>query len=449
LTQSPIARGAEALQTVLLCVIIFVSVISSPRSMLLEISPQPNIPVEFRIIALSLPDYFVAALFVLTILRLLFDADYRGRLAATANWIFSSWGGRWWGGLALWMVIGTLWAGDSSILRFTTLHFILLLIMAVILADLARQRRERVLLLVLILSGVVQSAVAVAQMVNSGPLGLWGLGEVDRFTYETTAFYRAPGLSMHPNYLGGYLMVALFACAVLIRQQLQEKKSVVLPVLAGFIIGVGMVMTLSRSAMLSTAVGFAPIVALIMWSTARRNRWLMGVGLVVIIVTAAALIWIILSGDLQARIFASREFFFTYSFEIIKQHPILGVGAGNLMLEVGRMWGMTIEHLLPVHNVYLYIWAELGLPGLALFLLACFSIIRHGRQRPMSDSLVWLCCFLAICVVMLFDNYWWAVHPFRVVFVWVIGLWWGYAVREAEPATASVDQLIGTAAENA
>jgi O-antigen ligase len=323
--------------------------------------------------------------------------------------------------------------------------------MAVILADLMRRRNERVLLLSLILSAVLQSIIAVTQTINSGPLGLWSLGEIDRFTYETTAYYRAPGLSMHPNYLGGYLMVALFACAVLIRQNIQHKKSVVLPALAGLIIGVGMVSTLSRSAMLATAVGFTPIVVVIIWSAAQRNRWLIGAGLVTIIIAAAALIWVILSGDLQARIFASREFFFTYSFEVIKNHPILGVGAGNLMLEVGRMFGMTVEHLLPIHNVYLYIWAELGLPGLALFVLGCFSILKHLRHRLNSDLWIWLCCFLAICVVMLFDNYWWAVHPFRVVFLWVIGLGWGYASREAELVNALVHQTVNPPAnvENA
>ncbi len=444
-----IAKGTEALQLALLCLIIFLSVVSSPRSMLLEVSAQPNTPVEFRIVSISIPDYFVLLLFALTIGRLLFDAEYRQQLALTANWVITSWGGRWWGVLALWMVIGTLWAGDSTMLRFTTLHYVVLLVMAVILADLTRRRSEIALLLALVLSAVIQSIIAVIQMVNDGPLGLWGLGEIDRFAYETTAFYRAPGLSMHPNYLGGYLMVALFACAVLIRQNIQNKKSIILPVLAGLVIGVGMVTTLSRSAMLSTAIGFAPIIALILWSGARRSRWLIGGGVVMIIVAAAALIWVILSGDLQARIFASREFFFTYSFEVIKNHPILGVGAGNLMLEVGRMWGMSVEHLLPVHNVYLYIWAELGLPGLALFLIACFSILKHLRKRPNTDLWVWLCCFLAICVVMLFDNYWWAVHPFRVVFLWVIGLGWGYASREAELVSTPASQPIITTVENA
>lgn len=415
--------------------------------MLLEISAQPNIPVEFRIIAISIPDYFVVLLFVVTIARLLLDAEYRQRLMLTANWIITNWGGIWWGVLALWMVIGTLWAGDSAMLRFTTLHFVLLLIMAVILADLMQRRGERVLLLALVGSALIQSVIALAQTINDGPLELWALGEIDRFAYETTAFYRAPGLSMHPNYLGGYLMVALFACAVIIYQNVQNKKSVILPALAGLVIGVGMVTTLSRSAMLSTAVGFAPVIAAIIWSAARRSRWLIGGGVVMIIIAAGVLIWVILSGDLQARIFASREFFFAYSFEVIKNHPFLGVGAGNLMLEVGRIWGMSIEHLLPVHNVYLYLWAELGLPGLALFLLGCFSIVKHLRHRPNSASWVWLCCFLAICVVMVFDNYWWAVHPFRVVFLWVIGLWWGYASREVQPFDVPISE--STRIENA
>jgi O-antigen ligase len=97
------------------------------------------------------------------------------------------------------------------------------------------------------------------------------------------------------------------------------------------------------------------------------------------------------------------------------------------MLEAGTLWGLDVVNLLPVHNVYLFIWAEQGLPGLALFVVGCGVILWRLRRTDQPEVLIWSACFLAICTVNLFDNYFWAVHPFRVVFFWVIGLWWAYA----------------------
>jgi len=34
--------------------------------------------------------------------------------------------------------------------------------------------------------------------------------------------------------------------------------------------------------------------------------------------------------------------------------------------------------------------------------------------------------------VNLFDNYFWAIMPMRVIFFWAIGLWWGFALRADE-----------------
>jgi O-antigen ligase len=282
-----------------------------------------------------------------------------------------------------------------------------------------------------------------AQAINGGPLGLWGLGEIDRFPYETTTFYRAPGLSMHPNYLGGYLMITLFACAVLAYRNIQNRKWLILLAFCAGFIGLGLVATLSRSAMLSTVVGFAPIIIVLVMSIGRRARLIMGGVLVVVLAAAAIWGWLVLAGNVQARFLAGREFFFTYSFEVIKNSPVLGVGASNLMLEAGRIFGTTVEHLLPVHNVYLFIWAELGLPGLALFLIGCFSILRRLRTRYGMDAFIWTCCFLAICLVMVFDNYWWAVQPFRVLFLWVIGLGWAYACRVFEREAQAVPDKSG------
>jgi O-antigen ligase len=434
MTNKSASSGLAFAQALMLFITIFISVISKPRLLLLEINDQTNIPIEFRALLISLPDLFVFALLLVTAARLIFDDPYRQRLISTIVLIIRRIGGLWWIVLVLWMAVGLLWAREPALQRFSTIHVLLMLAMAVILADLVQERGERFFIWGLLISAGIQAAVAVIQIINGGPLGWWSLGEIDRFSYETTAFYRAPGLSMHPNYLGGYLVLALFGAVLLARQNYVRGKSPALPIIIGVLCIVGMVTTLSRSAMLSTMVGFAPLVIIWLLSVNPRLRPLImgGVGLAIL----AAVVWgyLVLAGNVQARILAPREFFFDYSWEVITQSPIIGVGAGNLMIAVGDNRLEYVPHLLPVHNVYLYIWAELGLPGLALFLLGCFSLLR--RIRISRDMLVWGCCFAAVCVIMLFDNYWWAVHPFRAAFFWLIGLGWALAGREIVTAPA-------------
>jgi hypothetical protein len=416
-----------------LALMIFFGVISRPRQMLLEISPQPNIPIEFRIIALSIPDFFVLALLLLSGLRLLLSAAYRARLLDTAQAVVTRLGGLWWAGLALWTVAGLVWALDATMLRFGLAHLIAMLVMALVLADQVRADGARLPLLALAASGVIQAGIALLQVLNNGPLGLWALGEIDRFDYDPLDFYRAPGLAMHYNYLGGYLMLGLFACLGLGWQRRGRGRWAALT--AAGIISLGILSTLSRGTMVATATGLLPLGLLLITRMGARARWMAAGAAGVLLALAAAYVLFALgdAGNIAVRFLTPREFFFDYSWAVIQQSPVLGVGMGNLMLAAGRMWGLGVENLLPVHNVYLYVWAEHGLPGLALYLLGCAALLRRLRPAYGLPLFIWTCGVLAVCVANVSDNYLWAVQPFRVVFFWVIGVWWGLAYPLAAP----------------
>jgi O-antigen ligase len=436
----------DALQVILLCGIAVISVVSAPRQMLFQATTAPNVPVEFLIVALSLPDYCVIGLLALLALRLLIDGAYRERLSDTLSLISARFGGAWWVALALWMAAGTLWAGMPVLARFSAVHFVGALAAAFIMADLVRAGHGRSMIWALLVGALAQTLLAVLQVLNNNPLGLYALGEIPRFWYAPANFYRAPGLSSHPNYLGGYLMLALFACALLAIQRRREGRSLMLPALIGLACGVGLVATLSRSALLSTAIGFAPLVILLILALRGRVRLAAGMALIIVAVAAGVWGWIVLGGDVQTRILAPREFFFADSWEVIQRSPVLGAGAGNLMMEILRLRGESVSELLPVHNVYLFVWAELGIPGLALFIAGCGAIVFQMRRRMGIEALIWGCAFLAVCSVMIFDNYFWAVHPFRVLLFWVIGLWWGYAARAVDRDAATQTSAIPSSA---
>jgi hypothetical protein len=89
--------------------------------------------------------------------------------------------------------------------------------------------------------------------------------------------------------------------------------------------------------------------------------------------------------------------------------------------------------LQPAHNAYLTVWAELGLPGLLLFSLICWTMIRRFRRASRVEATVMGACWLAISIVMLFEFHFWLDAHWRVALLWVIGLCWGYVSDPAAP----------------
>jgi len=430
---SQIGKWLGIAQLAMLFMIGFAGVISSPRQVLVLFSGRGDMPIEFQSLSISIPDFFLIAALLLTAVRLVIDSAFRAHLGETLRSLFIRYGGVFWVLLVIWMGVGLLWAKDPVFVRFATGQAIFALIGAFLVADFVRRGHDRELVFALLLSAVIEGVIAVGQFLHRGPLGLGFLGEVDRFWYDNAPFYRATGLSMHPNYLGGYMMLCLFAAILVARRRLEFNRPYILPVLVGGAAGVGLIATMSRSALLATVVGLIPALTVAIMSVHRKIArttlyGLIGVGV-------ALVIWggVVLLPNADIRLFSPREFFFTDTFTVIQKSPVLGVGASNLMPEIAQLYPEeSPTPRLPVHNVFMLIWAELGIPGLVLFSLGCLAIIVQMRPGNGISAFTWAACFLAICVVNLFDNYFWAIMPMRVIFFWAIGLWWGFALRADE-----------------
>ena len=72
-------------------------------------------------------------------------------------------------------------------------------------------------------------------------------------------------------------------------------------------------------------------------------------------------------------------------WELAKQHPLFGVGAGNLQQEVEKVFERSYPQLpepLVPHNQFLFVLAGTGILGLLLFLLGLFyPLFYHGNYR--------------------------------------------------------------------
>jgi O-antigen ligase len=431
------------LQYFLISTTLILSALSAPRLLVYIASLQANIPLEFRGVMLSLSDFSVGALLLVTILRLGINSAYRERLSRFIGPLVQG-NGKWWLLLVLWLAVGLFYALDGVMLRFAVLHLGLMVVLAAILADLFHNEpaSRRIILIVMVFSGMSQAVIALLQALNRNPLGWWALGEIERFSYDTNSFYRAPGLTTHPNYLGGYLLVALAATCVLAMIYWHSRWRIPL-VSAGIVLLAGMVTTLSRSAALGLLVAVLFLI-FTQWKNlpARQRRLVMlSFGSVLLMGGILALIFLAVDpANIFRRTLAPREFFFEQSWPVIQDHPWLGVGAGNLMLAVGPREGLELVDLLPIHNVYLYIWGESGLPGMLLFIIAAFSLLRRPNVI-VPYALYFKAAFIGVLVISLFDNYFWAIHPFRVYFFCLLGLCWATTQPTAasNPPSVSLD----------
>ena len=81
------------------------------------------------------------------------------------------------------------------------------------------------------------------------------------------------------------------------------------------------------------------------------------------------------------------------TIDLIQQHPLLGVGLGNLKIHFPSVQKESLflhtQLLKDAHNDYLQIWAELGLVGLALFacLIGSLGIFLVKTHRECTNNL--------------------------------------------------------------
>ena len=106
------------------------------------------------------------------------------------------------------------------------------------------------------------------------------------------------------------------------------------------------------------------------------------------------------------------------AWQIIKKHRLFGVGIKNYGLEVYNEINnnKSVYAYQPVHNVFLLVWAEIGVFGLISFIVLlfyCFLILWRRRDFQ-SISLL-----MATVVIMLLDHWIWSLG-FGILLFWLV-----------------------------
>lgn len=273
--------------------------------------------------------------------------------------------------------------------------------------------------LVLIMAGVLQSIIGIAEYIFQRVPGNTWLGMASHapeilgdqvIEGSFGRILRAYGTLDHPNILGGFLVfciiliIALFPVA-------KERMQKIFLLASGSILTMGMFFTFSRAAWLA----FIALIMIQLFQPSRfnpasrdENSWktrtlpLIFLGIFFVLATSSLpLLKTRLQAEsrLEQKSLDERAAYQADALKIIKKNWPTGVGIGNFSV---------ITKNQPAHNLYLVVFAELGIFGLLFFLYMLGSFL------PRSAISLWGPFFL----LTFFDHYFFTLH-FGILFFWL------------------------------
>jgi hypothetical protein len=244
---------------------------------------------------------------------------------------------------------------------------------------------------------------------------------------------RAYGTSPHPNILGGFVLLTLLGPASLYLIYRTPNFPALMLLSLGLVLGV---LTFSRSTWFAL---IAAALVLILKSKYLGRRK-------IILLMATILMTVTLT------LYFTRDYVFTrlmnqsvateqistmgrswltgQAIEMIHNHPLTGVGLGSFIIELARtsVKGAPVE---PVHNVFLLLFAELGVVGLIFILGLSLVLVLKVIASKSPHSILASAVLVGLGTISLFDHYLWTLAPGRIMVGVTVGLWAGQIAKDA------------------
>lgn len=268
-----------------------------------------------------------------------------------------------------------------------------------------------------------ESVLAFVQFFHEGSVGgvFYFLGE-RTFTALTPGIANASingqlilrpyGTFSHPNVLAGYLLISMLL-VIYFLSNVRHLRSLIYPVLlAG---SLGIFISLSRTAI--TAWLLCLIIFFVLYFKNKTKQIFLGI---LAFLTALLLSFLFLPDIVYRFLFSlsdesvvERIALSKAALQMILARPVFGVGLGNFISSLPLL---NISMLQPVHNIYLLVAAELGIPGFLIFASFLFFLLKKIRSLPL---LLVLC---SILFIGLFDHYWLTLQQGQLLLAVVTGL---------------------------
>lgn len=296
---------------------------------------------------------------------------------------------------------------------------------------------------IFILNGVLESLLALIQFFKQSSIGnvLYFVGErtfdtatvgIATMTFSGTQLLRPYGTFPHPNILAFFLFTAS-VLGVYALQTMKRSGSRTIYIASFVIIQATLFLTFSRVIIFCDVLFLAyrflylPIIS---QTKVTKTK---------IVISSITLLSLLLYFSLYySRFIDSNQILnslfprldlIQISCQIILSHPLFGVGLQQFFYsESIFQTHFTAVYLQPVHNVYLYVFAQIGLVGGAIFMFfiknALVSLRKklQGKDRTFSFYRALLVLVLAVLFTGLFDHFFLTTQQGELLFAVILGL---------------------------
>ncbi len=301
-------------------------------------------------------------------------------------------------GFMLWGAFSMFNAENRQLSLFLLFGFLKAFLLFFYIANNIKTRRDLWLVVqCLILGLIAESLLGLAQQAAGRNLGLSALGErtiEKEVSIAGEKIFRIGGTLGHPNYFGGYLTSVL----PLIYAFTQIRLPPLARILAMFSLALGtvvLVLTYSRSAWLAS---FAALGFLFVYQMIKSGKQLPVIPTVIAVLLSMAVLTPLMP-QIKARMeeddrgsTSSRIPQVKMAWSMIKDHPVIGVGLNNNGL-VSHLYETYVEEqsgnkrvfeYQAIHNVFLALTAETGIPGILWLISFVVITVRQGRKKITS-----------------------------------------------------------------
>ncbi|MBU1146177.1 O-antigen ligase family protein [Patescibacteria group bacterium] len=329
----------------------------------------------------------------------------------------------------VWALVSIFWS-DSKFLAFYIWHWFAEAVGLFLVLRTVKFNATK-LMWAFVFSAVLQAGFGLWQFLSQTTFSSKWLGMAmhdpavpGTFVVETALrrWLRAYGALPHPNMLAGFLAAAMFFVIWLYQKMEYGFRKLLLPAIF-VILSLGLFTTFSKSVILSFFAGaILWLAAFFIFKKSKEKSTLLKFILIFLVIGAifSAIFWepvetrILGAERLEIKSTTERLSYFSEAWQLIKKHPLTGVGLGNYTLAVHNEINPNLQSwdYQPVHNIYLLILAELGIIGFILWLVLMFFIIK--KLPAIYYPLIGV--FL---MVGLFDHYLWTLY-FGVLLFWLI-----------------------------
>ncbi|TMJ93624.1 MAG: O-antigen ligase family protein [Actinobacteria bacterium] len=273
-------------------------------------------------------------------------------------------------------------ATDKLLSLFSILLLAQTFLVFLYLASVLRTRDDFAFVMAMLMIGVVLESLAIVVSFRLGrDFGFAGIsGHAYTPTSAGAGAYRPGGTIGLPNVAGSFLGVVLVPLLSILPSACSRR----MKVLAGtaFLLGViALILTYSRGGWLAFGASLVFLLAV----SVRRKLLKPWVPLAACLVVGALALPFVhqIAGRLGGTDYgaaAARIPLMQLAWDVIKAHPLLGVGVNNFSVVLPDYVGpqFTGDWLSVVHNQYMLVWSEAGIAALVAFLVFLGVILRRG-----------------------------------------------------------------------